>query len=110
MLRPVVERAESLPDPQEAFRATRPAYEAAYAAGLTTLFLPRELGGGGLSQVDFLIAVEELCAVDPGFATTLLVNGLALKPLLWAAPRSCGTGGSGAPPVTPPVVSWPGGR
>lgn len=87
VLRPVVERAESLPDPQEAFRATRPAYEAAYAAGLTTLFLPRELGGGGLSQVDFLIAVEELCAVDPGFATTLLVNGLALKPLLWAAPE-----------------------
>ena len=27
--------------------------------------------------------VEELCAVDPGFATILLVNGLALMPLVW---------------------------
>ena len=38
--------------------------------------LPKEYGGGGLSNVDFVIAAEEICAVDPGFGTTVLVNGL----------------------------------
>ncbi len=61
----------------------RPAYEQAHDMGLATAFLPREYGGGGASTVDFLIAVEELCAVDPGFPTILLVNGLALMPLVW---------------------------
>ncbi len=36
---------------------------------------------GGLSNVDFLIAAEEIQAVDPGFGTTLLVNGLGLMPV-----------------------------
>jgi alkylation response protein AidB-like acyl-CoA dehydrogenase len=30
-----------------------------------------------------MIAAEELCAVDPGLPTIILVNGLALMPLLW---------------------------
>ena len=83
VLRPVAEHADALGDPQEAFTAMQPAYEQAHAMGLATGFLPREYGGGGYSGVDFLIAVEELCAVDPGFPTILLVNGLALMPLLW---------------------------
>lgn len=83
VLRPVAEGADALPDPQEAFRAMRPVYRQASALGFSTMFLPKEYGGGGASTVDFLIAIEELCAVDPGFPTVLLVNGLALMPLLW---------------------------
>ncbi|AQA03154.1 acyl-CoA dehydrogenase [Mycobacterium sp. MS1601] len=83
VLRPVAERADALTDPQEAFLAMRPVYRQAAEAGFTSMFLPREYGGGGASNVDFLIAIEELCAVDPGFPTTILVNGLALMPILW---------------------------
>ncbi|OLT23503.1 acyl-CoA dehydrogenase [Pseudonocardia sp. CNS-139] len=83
VLLPAAERADAEPDPHAAFRAMKPVYAQAAALGLTTMFLPREYGGGGASNVDFLVAIEELCAVDPGFPTILLVNGLALMPLLW---------------------------
>lgn len=83
VLRAATERADALPDPQAAFLAMKPAYTQAAQLGFTTMFLPERYGGGGASSVDFLIAIEELCAVDPGFPTILLVNGLALMPLLW---------------------------
>ncbi|MBS1691674.1 MAG: acyl-CoA/acyl-ACP dehydrogenase [Actinobacteria bacterium] len=83
VLRPVAEYADTLPDPQEAFRAMRPVYRAAVGLGFPTMFLPKQYGGGGASNVDFLIAIEELCAVDPGFPTIMLVNGLALMPIVW---------------------------
>ncbi|UWR24597.1 acyl-CoA dehydrogenase family protein [Sulfitobacter sp. S190] len=80
---PCAERGDASPDPQDAFLAMKPAFESAHKLGLPTSFLPKKYGGGGLKNVDFLIAAEELCAVDPGFATTVLVNGLALMPLTW---------------------------
>lgn len=83
ILRPAAQRADTLADPQEAFLAMRPVYQQVATTGLHTMFLPVEYGGGGASNIDFLIAIEELCAVDPGFPTVLLVNGLALMPLLW---------------------------
>jgi alkylation response protein AidB-like acyl-CoA dehydrogenase len=83
VLRPAAEMADAQPDPQEAFRAMKPVYEQAAALGMHTMFLPKEYGGGGATNVNFLIAIEELCAIDPGFPTILLVNGLALMPLLW---------------------------
>lgn len=83
VLRPAAEAADALADPQEAFCAMRPVYREATALGFTTMFLPRAYGGGGATNVDFLIAIEELCAIDPGFPTILLVNGLALMPILW---------------------------
>ena len=83
ILKPIVEEWESHPDTQKAFVATKPAYKEAYKLGLATGFLPRKYGGAGVSNVDFQIAAEEITAVDPGFATTLLVNGLALMPVLW---------------------------
>jgi nitroalkane oxidase len=83
VLRPVAERADAIADPQEAFVAMKPVYEAAGELGLTTSFLPARYGGGGASIVDTLIATEELAAVDGGFPTILLVNGLALMPLAW---------------------------
>ncbi|MFA9462509.1 acyl-CoA dehydrogenase family protein [Thiohalorhabdus sp. Cl-TMA] len=82
-LKPIVEEAWQEPDPQKAFVMTKPAYEEAYKAGFAMCFLPEEYGGSGLSNVDYLIAAEEISTVDPGFATTLLVNGLALLPILW---------------------------
>jgi alkylation response protein AidB-like acyl-CoA dehydrogenase len=82
VLRPASELADLMADPQEAFCAMRPVYGQAAAMGLTAMFLPKEYGGGGCSNVDFLVAIEELCAVDPGFPTILLVNGLALLPLM----------------------------
>ena len=37
--------------------------------------LPTEYGGGGLSNVDFMIAAEEIWAVDPGFGTACSSTG-----------------------------------
>ena len=82
VLRPAAEYADAVPDAQEAFAAMKVVYGEAAAHGLTTMFLPQDYGGGGASNVDFLIAIEELCAVDPGFPTILLVNGLGLLPIL----------------------------
>ncbi len=59
------------------------AYVEAYKLGFATGFLPKQYGGAGISNVDLLIISEEITAVDPGFATILLVNGLALMPLVW---------------------------
>ena len=61
----------------------KPVFEAAAALGYTTSFLPEKYGGGGASIVDTLITTEELAAVDGGFPTIVLVNGLALMPLTW---------------------------
>jgi nitroalkane oxidase len=83
VLRPVAERADVIVDPQEAFVAMKPVFEAATELGFANSFLPAKYGGGGASIVDTLIVTEELSAVDGGFPTTILVNGLALMPLVW---------------------------
>ena len=83
VLKPLVRAADAEPDPQKGFQMIRPAYEKAHELGFATGFLPQEYGGGGLSNVDVLIAVEEIAAIDPGFGCVLLVNGLALMPLVW---------------------------
>jgi alkylation response protein AidB-like acyl-CoA dehydrogenase len=83
VLRPAAEAADTVVDPQAAVVAMKPVWEAAHARGFTTAFLPAKYGGGGASIVDTLIVTEELAAVDGGFPTTLLVNGLALMPLAW---------------------------
>jgi alkylation response protein AidB-like acyl-CoA dehydrogenase len=83
ILRPAAAAADARTDPQQAFLAMKPVYAQAAALGMHTMFLPKSYGGGGASNIDFLIAIEELCAVDPGFPTILLVNGLALMPVLW---------------------------
>ena len=83
ILKPLVMAADAEPDPQKGFQMIQPAYEQAYKLGFATGFLPKEYGGGGLTNVDVQIAVEEIAAVDPGFGCVLLVNGLALMPLVW---------------------------
>jgi alkylation response protein AidB-like acyl-CoA dehydrogenase len=83
ILRPLIAAADAEPDPQKGFQMVKPAYEKAYSLGLGTAFLPIECGGGGASNLDVQIVAEEISAVDPGFACILLVNGLALMPLVW---------------------------
>jgi nitroalkane oxidase len=85
VLAPVVREADAEPDPLRGFQRTKEAYIAAYKAGIAFCMLPREYGGGGLTNVELILAAEEICAVDPGFACTVLVNGLG-TPASW----SCG--------------------
>jgi alkylation response protein AidB-like acyl-CoA dehydrogenase len=81
VLAPVVREADAEPDPLRGFQRTKDAYIAAYKAGIAFCMLPREYGGGGLTNVELILAAEEICAVDPGFACTVLVNGLGLLPV-----------------------------
>jgi len=83
VLKPLIRAADAEPDPQKGFQMVKPAYEKAYELGFATGFLPEEYGGGGLTNMDVQIAAEEISAVDPGFACILLVNGLALMPVVW---------------------------
>lgn len=83
VVKPCAAKGDAASDPQAAFLAMKPAFEEAYKLGLPISFLPKQYGGGGISNVDLLIAAEELCSVDPGFPTIILVNGLALMPLTW---------------------------
>ncbi|NEW92443.1 acyl-CoA dehydrogenase family protein [Rhodopseudomonas sp. BR0M22] len=83
ILAPLVPAADEDPDPQRGFHAIKGAYVESYKLGFATGFIPKKYGGGGISNVDLQIVVEELTAIDPGFATILLVNGLALMPLVW---------------------------
>ncbi|MGE3285437.1 MAG: acyl-CoA dehydrogenase family protein [Pseudonocardia sp.] len=81
VLAPITAAVDAEPDPLTAFQMLKPAYAEATKLGMSWAMLPKEYGGGGLSNVDFVIAAEEIQAVDPGFGTTLLVNGLGLMPV-----------------------------
>ena len=67
VLAPIIKAADAEPDPQKGFQMIKPVYKQAYEMGFATGFLPKEYGGGGLTNVDVLIAVEEIGAVDPGY-------------------------------------------
>jgi len=83
ILQPLVKTADEEPDTQRAFQLMKGAYVECYKLGFAMGFLPKRYGGGGVSNVDLQIVAEEIAAVDPGFATVLLVNGLALMPVAW---------------------------
>lgn len=83
VLAPIVRDADRTPDPHEAFAKTKPAYIESYKRGLAMGFLPDTCGGLSCSNLDLQLIAEEICAVDPGFATTLLVNGLGLMNVVW---------------------------
>ncbi len=80
-LAPVTQQVDEEPDPLRGFQLMKPAYAEAARRGITFSMLPEAYGGGGMSNVDFVIAAEEIQAVDPGFGTTVLVNGLGLLPV-----------------------------
>src|SRR5271167_1652532 len=83
ILQPLVKAADEEPDTQKAFQMLKGAYVECHKLGLAMGFLPKEYGGGSVSNVDLQIVAEEITAVDPGFATILLVNGLGLMPVVW---------------------------
>ena len=57
-------------------------YDKAKELGFTSLEIPEEYGGPGLSRVDVAALIEEMAIADAGFATTISASGLGLKPLL----------------------------
>ena len=79
----MVTAADQEADLQKAFQMMREPYREAYKLGFAMGFLPKDFGGGGVSNVDLQLVAKEITAVDPGFATILLVNGLGLMPLAW---------------------------
>ncbi|MGB3485528.1 MAG: acyl-CoA dehydrogenase family protein [Mycobacterium sp.] len=83
VLAPYIPIADAEPDPGRAFALTKEPYIEAYKQGIAMAMLPSAYGGGGLSCLDFTIAAEEICAVDPGFACTVLCNGLGMQPIYW---------------------------
>ena len=54
----------------------------AFEAGLVYGPIPEEYGGGGLGQLDQLIAAEELSAGCSGISTAIAINSLAAIPLV----------------------------
>jgi hypothetical protein len=88
VLAPVTPKIDEEPDPLKGWQMAKPAYEEACKRGIAFSMLPKAYGGGGMSNVDFIIAAEEIQAVDPGFGTAVLVNGLGLMPSGTTAPRS----------------------
>jgi acyl-CoA dehydrogenase len=80
-LAPMAPTIDAEPDPFKGFQLAKPAYAKACERGIAFSMLPKAYGGGGLSNVDFIIAAEEIQAVDPGFGTMILVNGLGLMPV-----------------------------
>src|SRR6476646_11983246 len=81
VLGPVTPKIDEEPDPLKGWQMAKPASEEACKQGSAWSMLPKAYGGGGLSNVDFVIAAEEIQAVDPGFGTAVLVNGLGLMPV-----------------------------
>jgi len=54
----------------------------AFEVGFLTCNIPREYGGGGLSDIDMVIVSEELAAGCAGMYTTMMVNSLAYTPII----------------------------
>jgi alkylation response protein AidB-like acyl-CoA dehydrogenase len=81
-LAPIAEKIDRIPDPWDAFVATREAYREMAHAGFTKCFIPKQYGGLGFSMIDTALAAEELARVDLNVATTLLGSGLGLQPII----------------------------
>jgi acyl-CoA dehydrogenase len=58
--------------------------EKAHAAGLFNVTVPRDYGGMGYGALQSAVIAEELGAACAGISITILVNGLALTPIVLA--------------------------
>ena len=83
VLAPVVAEADREPDPVKAVQRTKPAYVAGLQGRDRDVHAARAVRrrwgvvrGPGARR-------EEICVVDPGFACTVLCNGLGLMPVSW---------------------------
>lgn len=56
----------------------------AHALGLLNLSIPTEYGGSGLSNLDTAVVIEELAYGCSGVTTSMVVNDLALLPIVLA--------------------------
>jgi nitroalkane oxidase len=74
--------AESLPTPEERFRATRPVYEAMVAAGFLRKCIPVSAGGDYAGLIDMAIMAEEFYSVNASVTLTILGTVLGLLPIL----------------------------
>jgi len=54
----------------------------AFEVGFLTCTIPKEYGGGGLSDIDTVIISEELARACAGMYTTMMVNALAYTPII----------------------------
>ncbi|MBI4042949.1 MAG: acyl-CoA dehydrogenase family protein, partial [Deltaproteobacteria bacterium] len=61
-----------------------PVFQKGFELGLLNLGLPTECGGLGLSNLDILVVNEELGAGCTGILTSMMVNDLAIKPIVLA--------------------------
>jgi acyl-CoA dehydrogenase len=59
-------------------------YRKAYAIGLVNPSVPTAYGGGGLGAFECCLIIEELAAACAGITTSIMVNDLALMPILVA--------------------------
>ena len=57
-------------------------YRKAYDLGLVNPSVPTAYAGGGLSALECCLIVEELGAACAGITTSIMVNDLALMPIL----------------------------
>ncbi|KAJ6276049.1 acyl-CoA dehydrogenase/oxidase, partial [Bipolaris maydis] len=71
----------------ERFQSTLPIYQTAVSAGLIKGQIPVPLGGTSAGLVDAAIVIEELHAVEPSTAITILGTGLGLTPLILAGSK-----------------------
>ena len=54
--------------------------------GLMGMFIPEEYGGAGLSVLDYVVALEEICYADAGVGVIMSVNnstGLLARMEVW---------------------------
>ena len=68
--------------PDERFYATKPFLQQAVDAGFVKGLIPKAYGGTEIPALDFALAAEELAAVDVNVPSTLLGNGLCVKPII----------------------------
>ncbi len=57
-------------------------YRKAYDIGLMNVSVPTDYDGGGLSAIECCLIIEELGAACAGITTSIMVNDLALMPIL----------------------------
>lgn len=71
-----------LPDARSRFQSTQNIYQAAVQSGLLLAQIPTSEGGTNEGLKYSIVMAEELYAVDPSIALTILGTGLGLSPLL----------------------------
>lgn len=70
-IRPIVDRIRRLDGETDTWALCRPVFEKAAELGFTTFYIPEHYGGSGRGPIDGALFIEEIAAVDAGFALSL---------------------------------------